>query len=33
MLAWPQVTTIFVVIIAAVVVSEWISAGVRKAIS
>jgi phosphonate transport system permease protein len=33
MLAWPQVTTIFVVILATVVISEWISAAVRKAIT
>ncbi len=32
MLAWPQVTTIFIVILATVVLSEWISAAVRKAI-
>jgi phosphonate transport system permease protein len=31
-LAWPQVTMIFLVILATVVVSEWISAKVRKAI-
>ena len=31
-LAWPQVTMIFVVILATVVVSEWISAKVRHAI-
>lgn len=33
MLAWPQVTTIFIVILATVVVSEWVSAAVRKAIT
>lgn len=33
MLAWPQVTMIFIVILLTVVVSEWISAGVRKAIT
>lgn len=33
MLAWPQVTTIFILILATVVVSEWISAAVRKAIT
>lgn len=32
-LAWPQVTLIFVVILATVVVSEWVSAKVRQAIS
>lgn len=32
MLAWPQVTTIFIVILATVVLSEWVSAAVRKAI-
>lgn len=32
MLAWPQVTTIFIVILATVVLSEWISAAVRKVI-
>jgi len=31
-LAWPQVTLIFIVILATVVVSEWISARVRHAI-
>ncbi len=31
-LAWPQVTLIFVVILATVVVSEWVSARVRHAI-
>lgn len=31
-LAWPQVTMILLVILATVVVSEWISAKVRKAI-
>ncbi len=31
-LAWPQVTLIFVVILATVVVSEWVSAKVRHAI-
>lgn len=31
-LAWPQVTMIFIVILATVVVSEWISARVRHAI-
>jgi len=33
MLAWPQVTTIFLVILSTVVISEWISAQVRKAIT
>lgn len=32
-LAWPQVTTIFVVILGTVIVSEWISAKVREAIT
>ncbi len=32
-LAWPQVTLIFVVILATVVVSEWVSAKVRQAIT
>ncbi|KVK54208.1 phosphonate ABC transporter, permease protein PhnE [Agrobacterium deltaense] len=32
MLAWPQVTTIFILILATVIVSEWISAAVRKVI-
>lgn len=32
MLAWPQVTAIFLVILGTVFVSEWISAAVRKAI-
>ncbi|MFN7091039.1 MAG: phosphonate ABC transporter, permease protein PhnE [Allorhizobium sp.] len=32
-LAWPQVTMIFIVILGTVVVSEWISAKVRKAIT
>ncbi len=31
-LAWPQVTLIFLVILATVVVSEWVSAKVREAI-
>ena len=31
-LAWPQVTLIFLVILATVVVSEWVSAKVRQAI-
>jgi len=31
-LAWPQVTMIFVVILATVVVSEWVSARVRHAL-
>ncbi len=31
-LAWPQVTTIFVMILATVVVSEWLSARVRHAV-
>ncbi|MCF3932554.1 phosphonate ABC transporter, permease protein PhnE [Acuticoccus sp. M5D2P5] len=31
-LAWPQVTMIFVVILATVVISEWVSAKVRHAI-
>ncbi|WP_295541259.1 hypothetical protein [uncultured Thiohalocapsa sp.] len=30
-LAWPQVTLIFMVILATVVVSEWISARLRHA--
>lgn len=33
MLAWPQVTTIFLVILLTVIISEWISAHVRKAIT
>lgn len=33
MLAWPQVTMIFIVILGTVVVSEWVSAQVRKAIT
>jgi phosphonate transport system permease protein len=33
MLAWPQVTMIFIVILGTVVVSEWISAKVRRAIT
>lgn len=33
MLAWPQVTAIFLVILGTVFVSEWISATVRKAIT
>jgi phosphonate transport system permease protein len=32
MLAWPQITLIFIVILATVVVSEWVSAKVREAI-
>jgi phosphonate transport system permease protein len=32
MLAWPQITSIFLVILATVFVSEWISSTVRKAI-
>lgn len=32
-LAWPQVTTIFVLILGTVLVSEWLSARVRAAIS
>lgn len=32
MLAWPQVTTIFVLILVTVLVSEWISAAVLKVI-
>ena len=32
-LAWPQVTLIFVVILGTVVVSEWVSAKVREAIT
>jgi len=32
-LAWPQVTTIFIVILATAVVAEWVSAVVRKAIA
>ena len=31
-LAWPQVTLIFLVILATVVVSEWISAKIRHAV-
>jgi phosphonate transport system permease protein len=31
-LAWDQVTVIFVVILATVLVSEWVSAKVRHAI-
>lgn len=31
-LAWPQVTLIFIVILATVIVSEWVSAKVRKAL-
>ncbi len=31
-LAWPQVTMIFIVILATVVISEWVSAKVRHAI-
>jgi phosphonate transport system permease protein len=31
-LAWPQVTVILIMIFATVVVSEWVSARVRKAI-
>jgi phosphonate transport system permease protein len=31
-LAWPQVTMIFIVILATVVLSEWVSAKVRHAI-
>ena len=31
-LAWPQVTLIFLVILATVVISEWVSAKVRQAI-
>ncbi len=31
-LAWPQVTLIFIVILATVVVSEWVSAKVRHAV-
>lgn len=31
-LAWPQVTLIFVVILATVVLSEWVSAKVRQAV-
>ncbi|MBB3810006.1 phosphonate ABC transporter, permease protein PhnE [Pseudochelatococcus contaminans] len=31
-LAWPQVTTIFIVILATVIISEWVSARVRQAI-
>jgi phosphonate transport system permease protein len=31
-LAWPQITLIFIVILATVVVSEWVSAKVREAI-
>ena len=32
-LAWPQVTLIFIVILATVILSEWVSAKVRQAIS
>jgi phosphonate transport system permease protein len=32
-LAWPQVTTIFLVIFATVLVSEWVSARVRHAVT
>ena len=32
-LAWPQVTLIFIVILVTVIVSEWVSAKVRGAIS
>jgi phosphonate transport system permease protein len=32
-LAWPQVTMIFIVILATVVLSEWVSAKVRQAIT
>ncbi|MGC0055936.1 MULTISPECIES: phosphonate ABC transporter, permease protein PhnE [Brucellaceae] len=32
MLAWPQVTTIFIVILATVILAEWVSAAVRKAL-
>ncbi len=32
-LAWPQVTVIFLVILATVVVSEWVSARVRHAVT
>ncbi len=32
MLAWPQVTTILIVILATVLVSEWVSARIRHAI-
>jgi phosphonate transport system permease protein len=31
-LAWPQVTTIFILILGTVLVSEWLSARVRHAI-
>ena len=31
-LAWPQVTMIFIIILATVVFSEWVSAKVRHAI-
>lgn len=31
-LAWPQVTMIFIVILATVVISEWVSARVRQAV-
>jgi phosphonate transport system permease protein len=31
-LAWPQVTTIFVLILGTVLVSEWLSARVRHAV-
>ena len=32
-LAWPQVTMILLVIFATVIVSEWVSAVVRRAIT
>jgi len=32
MLAWPQVTTIFIVILATVILAECVSAAVRKAL-
>ena len=32
-LAWPQVTMILLVIFATVIVSEWVSAAVRRAIT
>lgn len=31
-LAWPQVTLIFIVILATVILSEWVSARVRAAL-
>jgi phosphonate transport system permease protein len=31
-LAWPQVTTIFILILGTVLISEWLSARVRHAV-